>query len=181
MDYKYDKDSFRNMLTKKAIDDFNVDSNYYYLYSNVLTTYSGYSKKFSINQSQHANEAIKKMAEGYKNTIAIKKDVDSWKFTDNEIVKNMYDSIILKVNNEDLQFEEQYPINEFKSISGELKIVGLSPNNDTHIFEIINNNGTLKKVIYYYYDKNECEVVKNLLSNFIVEFLPVKNLWEEYG
>ena len=92
----------------------------------------------------------------------------------------MYDSIILKVNNEDLQFEEQYPINEFKSISGELKIVGLSPNNDTHIFEIINNNGTLKKVIYYYYDKNECEVVKNLLSNFIVEFLPVKNLWEEY-
>ena len=180
MDYKYDKDSFRNMLTKKAIDDFNIDSNYYYLYSNVLTTYSGYSKKFSINQSQDANEAIKKMAEGYKNNIAIKKDVDSWKFTDNEIVKNMYDSIILKVNNEDLQFEEQYPINEFKSISGELKIVGLSPNNDTHIFEIINNNGTLKKVIYYYYDENECEVVKNLLSNFIVEFLPVKNLWEEY-
>ena len=28
------------------------------------------------------------MAEGYKNNIAIKKDVDSWKFTDNEIVKN---------------------------------------------------------------------------------------------
>lgn len=179
-DYKYDKDSFRNMLTNKATDNFKVDSNYYYLYSNVLTTYSGYSKKFSINQSQQANEAIKKMAEGYKNNISIKKDVDSWKFTDNEIVKNMYDSIILKINNEDLQFEEQYPINEFKSISGELKIVGLSPNNDTHIFEIINNNDTLKKVIYYYYDENECEVVENLLSNFIVEFLPVKNLWEEY-
>lgn len=66
MDYKYDKDSFRNMLTKKAIDDFNIDSNYYYLYSNVLTTYSGYSKKFSINQSQYANEAIKKWQKDIK-------------------------------------------------------------------------------------------------------------------
>ena len=120
------------------------------------------------------------MVEGYKNNIAIKKDVDSWKFTDNEILKNMYDSIILKVNNEDLQFEEQYPINEFKSISGELKIIGLSPNNDTHIFEIVNNNGNLKEVIYYYYDETECEVIKSLLSNFTVEFLPVKNLWQEY-
>ena len=120
------------------------------------------------------------MAEGYKNNIAIKKDVDSWKFTDNEILKNMYDSIILKVNNEDLQFEEQNPINEFKSISGELKIIGLSPNNDTHIFEIVNNNGNLKEVIYYYYDETECEVIKSLLSNFTVEFLPVKNLLQEY-
>ena len=117
------------------------------------------------------------MAEGYKNNIAIKKDVDSWKFTDNEIVKNMYDSIILKVNNEDLQFEEQYPINEFKSISGELKIVGLSPNNDTHIFEIINNNCTLKKVIYYYYDKNECEVVKNLLNELLNKFHLAPNIF----
>ena len=117
------------------------------------------------------------MAEGYKNNIAIKKDVDSWKFTDNEIVKNMNDSIILKVNNEDLQFEEQYPINEFKSISGELKIVGLSPNNDTHIFEIINNNGTLKKVIYYYYDKNECEVVKNLLNELLNKFHLAPNIF----
>ena len=98
------------------------------------------------------------MAEGYKNNIAIKKDVDSWKFTDNEIVKNMYDSIILKV-------------------SGELKIVGLSPNNDTHIFEIINNNGTLKKVIYYYYDKNECEVVKNLLNELLNKFHLAPNIF----
>ena len=57
-----------------------------------------------------------------------------------KVDKHVDDSIILKVNNEDLQFEEQYPINEFKSISGELKIVGLSPNNDTHIFEIIKLN-----------------------------------------
>ena len=65
-------------------------------------------------------------------------------------------------------------------ISGELKIIGLSPNNDTHIFEIVNNNGNLKEVIYYYYDETECEVIKSLLSNFTVEFLPVKNLWQEY-
>ncbi len=180
MDYKYKKDSFRNMLSNKAIDDFNIDNRYYYLYSNALTTYSGYYKSFSMDQTHQTNEAIKKMVDGYKNNPAIKADIDSWKFTDNKIVRNMYDSIILKVANEDLEFEEQYPVNEFKSINEELKIIGLSPNNDTHIFEAINNNSNLEQVTYYYYDKSECEVVTKLLNNFTVEFLSVKNLWKEY-
>ncbi|ARC83397.1 hypothetical protein U732_2314 [Clostridium argentinense CDC 2741] len=180
LDNKYKEDSFRNMLTNKATDDFNIDKNYYYLYSNVLTTYSGFGKNFSMNQSCQANEAIKKMANGYQNNPTIKKDVDSWKFTDNEALRNMYDSIILKVNDEKLEFEEQYPVNEFKSIKGELIIIGLSPNNDTHIFKAINNNGTLKNVTYYYYDKAECDIVSSLLSNFVVQFLSVKKLWKEY-
>lgn len=180
MDYRYKKDSFRNMLSNKAIDDFNIDNKYYYLYSNVLTTYSGYSKSFSMNQAHQGNEFIKKMTDGYKSNPAIKEDIDSWKFTDNKILRNMYDSIILKVDNEELQFEQQYPVNEFRSIEGELKTVGLSPNNDTHIFETINSNSNLEKVTYYYYDKSECEVVKKLLNNFTVEFLAVKNLWKEY-
>ncbi|WP_346929104.1 hypothetical protein [Clostridium sp.] len=180
MDYKYSKVSFRNMLPNKATDDFNIDNNYYYLYSNVLTTYSGYSKSFSINQNYQANEAIKKMSDGYKNNPTIKDDIDSWKFTDNEILRNMYESIVLKAENDDLKFEEQYPINDFKNICGELEIVGLSPNNDTHIFEAINNNSNLEKVTYYYYDKMECEVVKELLDRRTLEFLSVKNLWKEY-
>lgn len=49
-----------------SLKKLNIDSNYYYLYSNVLTTYSGYSKKFSINQSQYANEAIKKWQKDIK-------------------------------------------------------------------------------------------------------------------
>lgn len=180
IDYKYKEDSFRNMLSNKATDDFNIDSNYYYLYSNVLTTYSGYYKSFSMNQTHQANEAIKKMAKGYENNAVIKKDVDSWKFVDNSILTNMYDAITLKANNEKLKFEEQYPVNEFESINGQLEIVGLSPNNDTHIFDNINNNSNLDEVTYYYYDESECEVVEQLLNNCTVQFLAVKNLWKEY-
>jgi hypothetical protein len=180
MDYKYSKESFRNMMPNKATDDLNIDNNYYYLYSNVLTTYSGYSKSFSMNQNHQANEVIKKMANGYKNNPIIKEDIDSWEFTNNEILRNMYESIILKAENDDLKFEEQYPINDFKNISEELEIVGLSPNNDTHIFETINNNSNLEQVTYYYYDKMECKVVKKLLDRRTLEFLSVKNLWKEY-
>lgn len=38
----------------------------------------------------------------------------------------------------------------FKSIGGQLEIVGLSPANDEHLFMMINTNPNIKSVVYYY-------------------------------
>lgn len=46
----------------------------------------------------------------------------------------------------------------FKSISGQLEIVGLAPANDEHLFLLLNSNPKIKSVVYYYLkdeDRNE--------------------------
>lgn len=173
----YNPESFRNKLSDCPMKDYNIDERYYYIYSNVLTDYSGFSKDFSLSQNGHANEAVEKMAKGYLENEQIRKDVDTWADSDNLLVRNMYESIMLKIQDPSLRFEENYPINEFRNIEGQVDIIGLSPCNDTHIFDSINTNNKISDIIYYYYEERECNKVKELIPNHEVKFLSVVELW----
>ena len=62
----YDYESFRNQLPDAPVKDVSVDENYYYLYSNALTTHCGAYKEFQLKQYSYANEAIAKLAAGLK-------------------------------------------------------------------------------------------------------------------
>ena len=179
-DHKYNPENLRNKLSDEPLKDFKLDENYYYLYSNVLTSYSGFSKEFVIKQNILANECLEKMANGYFEHPETQADIESWKDSKNLLVRNMYESIKLKIKNPDLKFEVQYPIKEFDDIEGEFDIVGLSPNNDTHIFKAINDNNKLTSGAYYYYDKSEVKIVKRLLNNINMTYIDVKKLWKQY-
>lgn len=58
--------------------------------------------------------------------------------------------------------------------------MGFSPNNDTYIFQGINDNLKLKSIKYYYFAKEEVQDVQQLLSNHEVIFEDVSLLWEKY-
>ena len=74
-----------------------------------------------------------------------------------------------------------HSIKEFQEITGELIIFGLSPYNDYHLFEII-NNAALEKCIFFYYNDSECERIKLLLPQLNAEkrlvFQSAKKFWE---
>ena len=59
--------------------------------------------------------------------------------------------------------------------------MGLSPWNDFHIFESVNDSD-IDKCVYYYFDESECDKIKELLPELNVqgkiEFLSVKAFWE---
>ena len=175
----YNPESMRNKLTDRPIDNCIIDEDFYYLYSNALTSYSGYSKKFSITQGGYANSSVEKMAKGYLENETIRKDVDSWANDNNIMLKNMYESIMLKLKHPDLKFDETYPIEEFSEMKGIVEILGLSPYNDTHIFEGINNNTKISNAVYYFYDKNEIGTINRILTNIDVTFVNVGDLWNE--
>ncbi len=64
----------------------------------------------------------------------------------------------------------------FKSISGQLEIVGLAPANDEHLFLLINNNPKIKSVVYYYLkDGDRIELPHHLKKP--VTYKKVVNLW----
>lgn len=176
----YNPSSFRNQLSDNPLDGIAYDEKYNYLHSTALSTYCGEYKQFHLNQYTLANEGIEKMAKGYVENEFERKDVDSWKDERNKLIVNMAEAIKLKVENPELRFQEDYHIDEFKSITGELSILGLSPYNDYHIFEIIDNSD-LEKCIYFYYDEAECSIIKKLLPNLRTDkklvFRDVKEFW----
>ena len=64
----------------------------------------------------------------------------------------------------------------FKSISGQLEIIGLAPANDEHLFLLINNNPKIKSVVYYYLkDEDKAELPHHLKKP--VTYKKVVNLW----
>lgn len=65
----------------------------------------------------------------------------------------------------------------FSSISGTLEMLGLSPNNDEHLFIMINQNSKINNVIYYYFNDNEKEELPKHI-NKPVTFRNVKKLWD---
>lgn len=173
--------SFRNQLPDAPIKEIEIDENYFYLYSNALTTHSGAYKELQIKQISQANSVVEKMAMAYNNDPKIKQEVDSWTIEANKLTANMGYAIQLKAVNPSLTFSDNYHFDIFKNITGTLQILGLSPWNDFHIFESLNDSD-IDKCVYYYFDESECDKIKELLPELNVqgkiEFLSVKAFWE---
>jgi len=176
----YDPQSLRNQLSDSPMRDYTLDEDFYYLYSNALTSYCGNSKLFTIKQGISANEAVSKMAKAYQNNPVVKRSVDEWKNDTNKLVKKFSEATRIKTKNPGAHFNETYPIREFESITGVLTVVGLSPNNDTHIFKMIDDNPNVSEIDFYYYDEIEKGQLRNLVSNQSLNFYDVRKLWERY-
>lgn len=175
----YNPDSFRNKLSDSPIKDIDIDERYYYLYSSALSTHSGQYKHYYMTQNSLANSAIEKMAKGYAENTKIKQEVDNWLNDKNALVKNLAESIQLKVINPNLKYNELYPIDELKHMEGNLDIIGLSPYNDYHLFDEINNNTHLSEIVFYYFETKECEIIEKVLEKKNIKFEMVSDLWEE--
>lgn len=86
--------------------------------------------------------------------------------------------IITKINYPNLKMATEYYFNEFENIQDELHIIGMSPNNDGHIFECINKNRKLKKVYFYYYSEYERELIDKMLPKGLYIAKNVNELWK---
>lgn len=74
----------------------------------------------------------------------------------------------------ELVFSCCYHFAEFKELAGELHIIGMSPNNDSHIFKLIGESN-IEKVVFYYF--SEGEVKKGLPIHQEVEYRSAQELW----
>lgn len=172
----YRPDSFRNKLPDHPAENCAIDENYAHLYSTAISTYSGDYKQYFMQEGELANAAVEKMAVAYEENQTVHDDIDSWIDDRNELVARMHDSILLKVENPDLRFDEPYPIQPLRDMAGELTILGLSPYNDRHLFKIINES-KIEKCLLYYYDQSETDIISTLLPNIIVAFDDVSEFW----
>jgi len=77
------------------------------------------------------------------------------------------------VQNPSLKVGTDYHFEALSNLEGELHIIGLSPNNDSHIFRCINESN-LEKVWFYYFTKSD----KTIPVTKPYELTHVEDLWK---
>lgn len=88
-----------------------------------------------------------------------------------------YQIITTIIEHPELAIGTEYYFDKFNSISGELHIIGMSPNNDNHIFNLILNNKSIQKVVFYYFSDDEKKYIETNYSNDLFVCKSVKDLW----
>ena len=106
--------------------------------------------------------------------------VKAWTKNENTLTANMGYAVQLKVKNPDLSFSDDFHFDVLSCITGELEILGLSPWNDFHIFESL-DQANIDLCTFYYYSETQCEKIKELLPTLATKgalrFCSVKEFW----
>lgn len=76
----------------------------------------------------------------------------------------------------ELSFGCNYHFSEFENLTGEIHIIGMSPNNDAHIFKLIDKSN-IEKVVFFYYSDTEAE--KKIPVHQQVEYKSARELWKQ--
>lgn len=92
-----------------------------------------------------------------------------------------YQMIMTKIEHPELNMATEYYFEKFATISDELHIIGMSPNNDAHIFNLICNNSALKKVVFYYFSNKEKDYIEKHFPKKLFSCESVENLWKSMG
>jgi len=177
LDEVYNQNSLRNKLTDAPVKETPVIKGYEHLFSNALITYSGNSKAHHMKMISVANNALFKATNAFNQNEF---EIESLLKSDIVFLKNLAEVVKLQSEDSSLSFNEYYPIKEFKKIKGTIDIIGLSPNNDNHLFDIINSNSDLQRVRFYYYNNDEIKYVKKVFRNLTIELFDARKLWKSF-
>ena len=85
----------------------------------------------------------------------------------------------------DLSVGQDYYFNEFQHLTGTLTIIGLAPQNDSHIFSCINASNLENVIFYHYFDKKTPDEIEaeaksiTLPINKKYEIKNIQDLWDE--
>lgn len=88
--------------------------------------------------------------------------------------------ISLALRHPELKVAPEYHFDDFRSIEDDLIIVGLSPNNDSHILDCIKQNVNLKEIVFYCYSDQEMRTAEKM-GDTRIRAKNVNNLWRQLG
>ena len=144
-------------------------------FCNALLNYSG-KLKYKIATDAHALIVDSETyADRYMYDEKFREDIERLR-TDNPAY---YEWIATKIRHPELSIATEYHFNTFENIEGELSIIGMSPNNDDHIFRIILDNTNITKVIFYYYSEKERTYIEDHFPKEFFKCESVNKIWRD--
>lgn len=146
-----------------------------YIYCNAIMGYSGNEKYKKIMSPIELNETLRNLQDMSRTDFESCIDGESQKNYDEE-TRNKFREMYI---NSEKRCNE-YPFNEFETIKGELYILGMSPNNDSHLFSAINDNKDIQKIVYFSAGDEDTRAAKKVL-NKPLEIRDVYKYWQSIG
>lgn len=150
-----------------------VLDNMQHCFCSALLNYSGRLKQKIMVNNAKLNKEAETFGDKYRQNEKFRTDLEVIR-EDNPLE---YKSIMTKIEHPELQMTTEYHYDLFKNIEGELHIIGMSPNNDAHIFDAILNNPKLEKVVFYYMNPKEKEFIE---ENYPKELFSCEKITEKW-
>lgn len=147
-----------------------MNPDYPQCYCNALLNFSGQNKYKEAQDKLKAIDAlqrIKRLHDTDATAFQIMRAGIEAKKAENVQIIDIY------IEHPELKIATDYHFRELEKLSGELHIMGLSPQNDSHIFACIEKS-SVDKVIFYSYG----ELPKALPLTKPYEFADIKQLWK---
>lgn len=180
-------------------NDGNINEVYKNFYSGMKNYLNSFSHIFTTNYDYNLENIIENSdlichLHGEFGKLAPEYDIHSLYYTQNQVecdkliqkrvsgMDHIYGNTIMSWSwldkyGELIEPDTKSKENLFKSISGQLEIVGLAPANDEHLFLLINQNPNITSVVYYYLnDEDRIELPHHIKKP--ITFKQVGKLWD---
>lgn len=181
LDDTYKPDTIIGFVAQQKENPPKIVDNMKHLFCNAIMGFSGKYKMDRINIYSNGNMAMDSMITRLNNPLDIEA---KQKYKQLERSINPNDIFAFRSIKARLQYPElkntEYPINEFNSICGELHIIGMSPNNDSHIFSLINDNPKITNVVYFSASDEDILTAQKVIKKSI-KIRNVFKYWESIG
>ena len=148
-----------------------------HLYCNAIMGFSGQQKLNTMQRYAKINEILDKI-NNLSNIEA--HDIIQQLIASSELNADLTHQLILAMIQNPNMKSTEYPIKLFSSIEGELHILGLSPNNDSHLFKIINDNPAISHVVYFSANNEDANRIQKVVKK-CVQIRNVYNYWKSLG
>ena len=144
-----------------------MNPNYPQCYCNALLNFSGQNKYKEAQDKVKGIEVLQRLKQLHDS------DVEEFEIMRAGVESEKAQIIDTYIKHPELKIATDYHFGELEKFSGELHIIGLSPQNDSHIFACIEKS-SLDKVVFYSYG----EPPKKLPLTKTYEFADIKQLWK---
>lgn len=175
---QYDSSTLIGKLYQEKKKNISIKTENSHIYCNAIMGFIGSFKERQLEIFQNCANGLDQVINLINNGISVEDNekIERLKQSEDKKQRFAYDMIEIYRKHPELKIRE-YPYTTFKELKGELHIVGLSPNNDDHIWKILNENIKINKIVYYYKSKYDQEIVDNLYSHLNIDTKPVSEFW----
>lgn len=140
-------------------------------YCSGLLNYSGRLKYKTAEDNHKAIVESEQYVKRYQNDPSLIEDISKL----NPLVAQM---IRTKIEHPELKMATEYYFYELKEIEGQLEIIGMSPNNDSHIFDLTLNNPRIRSVVFYYFSEKERKFIEEHYPKNLFKCESVQKIWK---
>jgi len=164
----YDRSTFYGYVKELNHELLPVPDGFRHICCNALMGFSGVSKLEAAAVYTRNNFILDKLAKYFKDH---KEEIPELK----ENNYSVFIDVMAKILNPDY-YPVYYPFGALTKITDNIEILGLSPNNDLHLFDLIDKNKQIDQITYIYTNTADADIMGRIFGKRL-SAIPVSEYW----